>query len=77
MYFPGHSLPMVLGLLSAQSEDGQWGVESGVNPFSLVLAVSAPTGMGGGGWWAGGRGGLYRIPSPPGTTFSHLHKSAV
>ena len=50
---------MVLGLLSAQSEDGQLGVESGVNPFSPVLAVSAPTGMGGGGWWAGGRGGLY------------------
>ena len=41
---------MVLGLLSAQSEDGQLGVESGVNPFSLVLAVSAPMGMGGGGW---------------------------
>lgn len=57
MYFPGHSLPMVLGLLSAQSEAGQLGVEGGVNPFSPVLAVSAPKGMrGGGGGRRGARG---------------------
>ena len=35
-----------------------------MNPFSPVLAASAPTGMGGGGWGTDGRGGFIEFLLP-------------
>lgn len=63
---------MVLGLLSAQSEAGQLGVEGGVNPFSPVLAVSAPKGMRGGEAQCAGAGGgvgFIEVLGPQGLLF--------
>lgn len=40
-----------------------------MNPFSPVLAASAPTGMGGGGWGTGGRGGFIEFLLPQGPLF--------
>ena len=65
MYFPGHSLPMVLGLLSAKSEGGQLGVGGGGESILPSSGSFCPNGNGRWGVGDGWEGWVYWIPSPP------------